>query len=106
MTTVNVRIERRDRRGGLLLQNWLWGPATSVLHAFGRACRDGRIPSRKWNVAEINEITTGGIVRQALDAITDADWQTSRDDTAQERVAAFRARLVDHAEYEIYALEA
>jgi hypothetical protein len=59
MTTVSVRIERLDSGDRLSLQNGLWGPATSVLHAFGRACRDGRIPGSKWNVAEINEVTTG-----------------------------------------------
>lgn len=69
MTTVNVRIERLDSGERLYLQNGIWGPATSVLHAFGRACQDGRIPSSKWNIAEINEVTTGAIVRQALDSI-------------------------------------
>jgi len=102
---VNVRIERLDSGDRLSLQNGLWGPATSVLHAFGRACRDGRIPSSKWNVAEINEVTTGAVVRQALDTITDLDWQQSWDRTDQERVAAFRDRLLDGAQYEIHALE-
>jgi hypothetical protein len=83
----------------------MWGPATSVLHAFGRACQDGRIPSSKWNVAAINEVTTGAVVRQALDDITDWDWQQSRDSADHERVAAFRDRLLDGAEYEIHALE-
>jgi len=105
MTTVNVRIERPDSGDRLSLQNGLWGPATSVLHAFGLACRDGRILSSKWNVAEINEVTTGAVVRQALDAIADLDWQQSWDSTDQERVAAFRDRLLDGAEYEIHALE-
>ena len=105
MTTVNVRIERLDSGDRLYLQNGMWGPATSVLHSFSRACRDGRIPSSKWNVAEINEVTTGAVVRQALDAIKDWDWQQSRDSTDQERVAAFRDRLLDNAEYEIHALE-
>jgi hypothetical protein len=44
-------------------------------------------------------------VRQALDSIEDRDWQQSRDSTDQERVAAFRDRLDDSAEYEIHALE-
>jgi hypothetical protein len=44
-------------------------------------------------------------VRQALDSIEDQDWQHSRDSTDQERVTVFRERLVDSAEYEIYALE-
>ena len=69
------------------------------------ACQDGTIPSSKWNIAEINEVTTGDIVRQALDCIEDPDWQHSRDSTDQERVAAFRDRLVDDAGYEIHALE-
>ncbi len=83
----------------------MWGPATRVLHAFSRACQDGRIPSSKWNIAEINEVTTGAVVRQALDSIEDWDWQQSLDSTDQERVAAFRDRLVNSAEYEIHALE-
>jgi hypothetical protein len=65
MTTVDVRIERVGSGGRLFLHNGMWGPATSVLHAFGRACQDGRILSSKWNVAEINEVTTGAVVRQA-----------------------------------------
>jgi hypothetical protein len=73
--------------------------------AFGRTCQDGRITSSKWNVAEINDVTTGAVVRQALDAITDWDWRQSRDCADQERVAAFRDRLLDGAEYEIHALE-
>ena len=105
MTTVNVRIERLDSGERLYLQNGMWGPATSVLHAFGRACQDGRIPSSTWNVAEINEVTTGAVVRQALDSIENLDWQQCRDSTDQERVAVFRDRLVDSAEYEIHALE-
>ena len=105
MTTVNVRIERQDSSDRLYLQNGMWGPATSILHAFGRACRDGRIPSSKWNIAEINEVTTGAVVRQALDAITDWDWQQSRDGSDRERVTAFRDRLLDVAEYEVHALE-
>ena len=84
MTTVDVRIERVGSGDRLFLQNGMWGPATSVLHAFGRACQDGRIPSSKWNVAEINEVTTGAVVRQALDAITDWDWQQSRDSADQD----------------------
>ena len=67
MTTVDVRIERLGSGDRLYLHNGMWGPATSVLHAFGRACQDGRIPSSKWNIAEINEVTTGAVVRQALD---------------------------------------
>jgi hypothetical protein len=81
------------------------GPATSVLHACGRACQDGRIPSSKWNVAEISEVTTGAVVHQGLDAITDWDWRQSRDSADQERVAAFRDRLLDGPEYKIHALE-
>jgi hypothetical protein len=105
MTTVNVRIERVDFSDRLYLQNGMWGPATRVLHAFGRACQDGRIPSNKWNVAETNEVTTGAFVRRALDAITDWDWQQSRDGSDQERVTAFRDRLLDGAEYEVHVLE-
>jgi hypothetical protein len=106
MTTVSVRIERQGGAGDRLsLQNGMWGPATSVLDAFSRACQDGRIPRSKWNVAEINEVTTGAIVRQALDAITDRDRKQSRSNTEQERVEAFRARLRDDAEYEIHGLE-
>ncbi|MGI8451333.1 MAG: hypothetical protein ACR2MP_29935 [Streptosporangiaceae bacterium] len=104
MTTVDVRVRRLGTGDQLSLHSGMWGPATSVLHAFGQACQDGRISSSKWNVAEINEVTTGAIVRQALDAITDWDWQQSHDDD-QERVAAFRSRLFDNAEYEIHALE-
>jgi len=77
------------------------GPTTRVLHAFGRACQDGRISRRKWNIAEINEVTTGA----ALDAITDPDWQQYRSGADQEQVTAFRSRLLDSAEYEIHALE-
>jgi hypothetical protein len=105
MTTVDVRIERVGSGDRLSLQNGMWGPATSVLHAFGLACQDGRISSSKWNVAEINEVTTGAVVRQALDVITDLNWQQSRASTDQERVAAFRDRLLADAEYEIHALE-
>ena len=104
MTTVDVRVRRLGSGDQLSLHNGMWGPATSVLHAFGQACQDGRICSSKWNVAEINEVTTGAVVRQALDAITDWDWQQAHDGN-QERVAAFRSRLLDNAEYEIYALE-
>ena len=104
MTTVNVRIERLDSGERLYLQNGIWGPATSVLHAFGRAFQDGRIPSSKWNIAEINEVTTGAIVRQALDSIENQDWQQSWDSTDQQRVAAFRDQLVNNAEYEIHAI--
>ena len=78
MTTVDVRIQQVGTGDPLFLHNGMWGPATSVLHAFGRACQDGRIPSSKWNVAEINEVTTGAVVRQALDDITDWDWQQTR----------------------------
>jgi hypothetical protein len=98
MTTVSVRIERLGSGDRLYLQNGMWGPTTTVLHAFGRACQDGRIPSSKWNIAEINEITTGAVVRQALDSIGNWDWQQSRDSTDRERVAAFRDRLVDSAQ--------
>ena len=105
MTTVNVRIEHVDSGDRLYLLNGMWTPATSVLHAFGQACQDGRITSGKWNKAEINEVTTGAVVRQALDAIKDRDWQQSWDSTEQERVAAFRDGLLDGAEYEIHALE-
>jgi hypothetical protein len=70
MTTVDVRIERVGSGDRLYLHNGMWGPATRVLHAFGRACQDGRIPS-KWNIAEINEVTTGAVVRQTLDSIED-----------------------------------
>ena len=105
MTTVDVRIQRVGSGDRLFLHNGMSGPATSVLHAFGRACEDGRIPSSRWNIAEINEVTTGAVVRQALDGITDWDWQQSRDSADQERVAAFRDRLLDGAEYEIHALE-
>jgi hypothetical protein len=106
MTTVSVRIERLDSSDRLTLRNGMWGPATSVLRAFGRACRDGRITSSSWNVAQINAVTTGAIVRQALGTITDWDWQHARDSNDQERAAAFRDLLVDDAEYEIHALEA
>lgn len=105
MTTVDVRIKRLGSDDQLFLHNGMWGPATSVLHAFGRACQDRRISSTKWNVAEINEVTTGAVVRQALDAITDGDWQQLRGGADQERLAAFRSRLLDNAEYEIHALE-
>jgi hypothetical protein len=43
-------------------------------------------------------------VRQALDAITDLDWQ-SRDNADRERVAAFRAELLDDVEDKIHALD-
>ncbi len=105
MMTVDVRIERLDAGDRLYLHNGMWGPATRVLHAFGRACQDGRIPSSKWNIAEINEVTIGAVVRQALDSIEDQDWQHSGDSTDQERVAAFRDRLLDGADYEFHALE-
>ena len=62
-------------------------------------------PSSTWNVAEINDVTTGAVVRQALDAITVWDWQQSRDASDQEPVTAFRDRLLDVAEYEVHALE-
>ncbi|MFI5066926.1 MAG: hypothetical protein ACHP9Z_23525 [Streptosporangiales bacterium] len=84
MTTVDVRIQRLGAGDRLYLHNGMWGPATRVLHAFGRACQDGTIPSSKWNIAEINEVTTAAIVRQALDCIEDADWQHSRDSTDKE----------------------
>jgi hypothetical protein len=105
VTTVDVRIKRLGSGDQLFLHNGMWGPATSVLHAFGRACQDGRIASNKWNIAEINEVTTGAVVRQALDAITETDWRQSRAGADQEQVTAFRSRLLDSAEYEIHALE-
>jgi len=37
MTTVDVRIERVGSGDRLFLHNGMWGPATSVLRAFGRA---------------------------------------------------------------------
>ena len=45
---------------------------------------------------EINEVATGGVVRRALDAITDTDWQQSRGDAERQQVAAFRSRLLDN----------
>jgi hypothetical protein len=105
MTTVDVTIEEIGTGNWLVLRNGLWGPATAVLHAFGEACRDGRISSSTWNVAEINEVATGAVVRQALDAIAERDWKESWDRGARERVAAFRRGLRDDAEYEIHALE-
>ena len=104
MTTVDVRIERLDGGDRLYLHNGMWVPATRVLHAFGRACQDGRIPSSKWDIAEINEVTTGAVVRQALDAIADWDWQHS---AGQRRPGSrgFRDRLLDGADYEFHALE-
>jgi hypothetical protein len=69
MTTVDVRIVRAGSGDRLCLHNGMWGPATSVLHEFGRACQDGRITGIKWNVAEINAVTTGAVVRQALVAL-------------------------------------
>jgi hypothetical protein len=105
MTTVDVRVERwgsGDRRtyttacGGRRPE--------SCTHSAGPARMAGS-PSRKWNIAEINEVTTGDVVRQALDSIEDLDWQHSWDSTDRERVTAFRDRLVDSAEYEIHALE-
>lgn len=92
------------RRPTVLTQRHV-GTGDRVLHAFGRACQDGRIPSSTWNIAEINEITTGAVMRQALDSIEDQDWQHSRDSTGQKRVTASRDRLADSAEYEIHALE-
>jgi hypothetical protein len=71
VTTVSVCIERLDSADRLFLQNGMWGPVTSALHAFGQACQDGRITSSKWNVAEINDVTTGALMRQVLDAIAD-----------------------------------
>jgi hypothetical protein len=45
----------------------------------------------RWNVAEINEATIGAVVHEALDAITDTDWQQSRGGGAdQEQLVAFR----------------
>jgi hypothetical protein len=41
MTTVNVRIEETGTGYRLSLQNGPWGAATTVLHAFRRACQDG-----------------------------------------------------------------
>jgi hypothetical protein len=105
MTNVDLRIERVGSGDRLYLHNGMWGPATSVLHEFGRACQDGRITGTKWNVAEINAVTTGAVLRQALDAITDRDWKQSRDSADQERAAAFRDQLLDGAQYEIHALE-
>ena len=107
MTAVDVRIERvgSGDRLYLHLHNGMWGPATSVLHEFGRACQDGRITGSEWNVAEIKAVTTGAVVRQALDAIADWDWKQSLDSADQDRTAAFRGKLLDDAEYEIYALE-
>lgn len=55
MTTVDVRIVRVGSGDRLYLHNGMSGPATSVLHAFGRACQDGMIPSSKWNIAEITK---------------------------------------------------
>jgi hypothetical protein len=66
---------------------------------------DGRIQSRKWNVAQIDEVTTGAIVREALDMITDLDCKQAWGDTDRAQVAAFRSRLGDEAQYEIHALE-
>jgi hypothetical protein len=79
MTIVDVRIERLDSGDRLSLRNGMWGPATSVLHALSRACQDGRTTSSKWNVADISGVTTGAVVRQALDVITDWDWLQFRD---------------------------
>ena len=39
MMTVDVRIERPNTGDRLYLHNGMWGPATRVLHAFGRACQ-------------------------------------------------------------------
>ena len=54
MTTGDVHTEDPGSGDRLYLHNGLCGPATRVLHAFGRACQDGRISGGKWNVAEIN----------------------------------------------------
>jgi hypothetical protein len=105
MTTVDVQIERLESGDRLSLHNGMWGPATSVLHALGLACRDGRISTSKWNVAHVDAVTTGAVVRQAVDSITDWDWRQSRDPFGQERAAAFRDRLIDGAEYKVHALE-
>jgi hypothetical protein len=45
-------------------------------------------------------------VRQALATITDWDWKQARDRADQDRVAAFRDRLLTDAEYEIFAPKA
>jgi hypothetical protein len=105
MTTVDVSIEEIRTGKRLYLHNGLWGPATAVLHAFGQACQDGRISSSTWNVAEINEVTTGAVVRRGLDAITELHWKQTWDKDDRKRVAAFRRGLRDDAEYEIHALE-
>jgi hypothetical protein len=88
MPTVDVRIERMGSGQRLFLHCGLWGPATSVLQEFGRACRDGRIISCKWNIGEISEVTTGTVGPQALDAIADWDWRQSPESADKERVAA------------------
>jgi hypothetical protein len=87
MTTVDVRIERVGSGDRLFLHNGMWGPATSVLHEFGRACQDGRITGTSWNVAEIRAVTTGAVVRQALATVTDWDWRQSRDSADHELAA-------------------
>ena len=67
---------------------------------------------------ELHLIWSAGALQQLLElrrfanghdpivfSMKDQDWRHSGDSTDQERVAAFRDRLLDDAEYEIHALE-
>jgi hypothetical protein len=104
MTTVSVSIYQVGSNDRLYLHNGMQGPATSVLHYMSKACQEGIIDSRDWNIAQVDVITTGAVVRAALDK-TDGYQDHYWDHNNKERFTAFRASLQDHARYEVHAIE-
>lgn len=103
MTTVSVKIERVGSNDRLYLHNGMWGPATTVFHAFYDGCSNGTITGR-WNAVHVDATTTGAIVRAALNRIERFE-PPYRQDGDEERLAAFLNRLQDDADYEVHALE-
>jgi len=72
VTTVSVKIERAGSNDRLYLHNGLWGPATTVFHAFYHGCSDGTITGN-WSPAHVDATTSGAIVRDALTRIDKFD---------------------------------
>jgi hypothetical protein len=104
MTTVSVSIYQVGTNDRLYLHNGMRGPATAVLHYMSKACEDGTIESDDWNIAELDVITTGTVVRAALDKTDGYEDHYWRYDN-RERFAAFRASVQDDAKYEVHAIE-
>lgn len=102
MTTVDVTITAADNSRRLSLHNGLFGPATSALHALAREFQNGTLIG-PWNVADIDTIAPGTVVRRILAAVNEHDPEFRG--RGREAFTAFRAAVDDNSQYRIRGLE-